>query len=700
MKKWIKDLKIKIKVMYTFASLLFLVTLIGGIGLYNMSQIHSQVGEMSESVMPSLDLLLQIDRDMYQALLAESQMIYTEKPSPEFSTLMNTYKENVQQSADRWKQFKDVAFETDQELLSNFETNRDKWESYSEKILPFLNIGTTESKLEAARMMKESDMLFNSAREIINTLTERYEQIVDEEHERASSFYSSAVVSVSIGVLVIIALILVAYWSLTSHIVAPVQRASEIIKKMSVGNLKNRMNNDSEDEIGIMSNAMDMLANNLQGFVGEMNKVAAGDLSINWELKDSEDEIAPGLYNILTALRNLVSETKALIQSALDGNLSERGDETKFQGGYKEIIAGINSTLDAVIAPIKESADVLNTMAAGDLTERVIGNYQGDHAIMKDNINKVGESLGNLLKEVNQAVSATASSSSEISSSTEQMAAGAQEQSSQTTEVASAIEEMTKTIMETSANANNAAIAAKSTSEQAMSGATKIDESKKGMERIVSSAGNTGRIIGSLANKTDQIGEIAQVIDDIADQTNLLALNAAIEAARAGEQGRGFAVVADEVRKLAERTTKATKEIAETIKAIQNEAKEADNSMIEAKESVMLGMKLTEEVDDVLQSILESTKKVSQEIEQVAAASEEQSSASEQISKNIEAISSVTNESAAGTQQIARAAEDLNRLTDNLQNLILRFKVDKNSTGEDSEYSVRSNGKLIGSLYG
>ncbi|MCU7514674.1 MAG: hypothetical protein HF300_19100, partial [Ignavibacteria bacterium] len=184
-------------------------------------------------------------------------------------------------------------------------------------------------------------------------------------------------------------------------------------------------------------------------------------------------------------------------------------------------------------------------------------------------------------------------------------------------------------------------------------------------------------IVASLSKRTEQIGEITQVIDDIADQTNLLALNAAIEAARAGEQGRGFAVVADEVRKLAERTTKATKEIADTIMSIQLEAREADSSMNDAKQAVEEGMKLTEEVSEVLGEILGGARKTTDVVLQVAAASEEQSSAAEQISKNIEGISSVTQQSAAGTEQIARAAEDLNRLTVNLQGLVSRFKLEE-----------------------
>ncbi|MGE5497081.1 MAG: methyl-accepting chemotaxis protein, partial [Syntrophothermus sp.] len=143
--------------------------------------------------------------------------------------------------------------------------------------------------------------------------------------------------------------------------------------------------------------------------------------------------------------------------------------------------------------------------------------------------------------------------------------------------------------------------------------------------------------------------------------------------------GRGFAVVADEVRKLAERTAKATKEIAETIQLIQKEAKEADVSMNEAGSSVAEGLKLNEEVELVLSEILNGTKKTSEMIDQVAAASEQQSGAAEQISKNIEGINNVSQETAQGIQQIARASEDLSKLTTNLQDLVLKFRISKDS---------------------
>jgi methyl-accepting chemotaxis protein len=230
------------------------------------------------------------------------------------------------------------------------------------------------------------------------------------------------------------------------------------------------------------------------------------------------------------------------------------------------------------------------------------------------------------------------------------------------------------------------------------------------IRRNVEIAGEVGSIVNELGNSSGKIGDIITVIDDIADQTNLLALNAAIEAARAGEQGRGFAVVADEVRKLAERTTRATKEIADLIKGIQSLTHRGVASMEKAGGIVAENREMTEKTAVALQNIVRESNRVTDMVAQIAAASEEQSSASEQISKNIEAISSVTNQSAAGAQQIARAAEDLNRLTENLQQLLAGFKLGNETSVQQppaatprktsfrtpkSNIAVKANGTLV-----
>ncbi|MFZ4619082.1 MAG: methyl-accepting chemotaxis protein [Bacteroidota bacterium] len=323
--------------------------------------------------------------------------------------------------------------------------------------------------------------------------------------------------------------------------------------------------------------------------------------------------------------------------------------------------------------PVKELVDNIKN---ADLNSRFNSERKDEIGGLQTAFDGFVEQIKQTLVQVSESSAAVASASTQISSSTEQLAAGAQEQSSQSAEVAGAVEEMTKTIIENSRNASDTAETAKKAKTTAQKGGDVVRQTVVGMKDIAVVVNKSAQTVRALGKSSDQIGEIISVIDDIADQTNLLALNAAIEAARAGEQGRGFAVVADEVRKLAERTTKATKEIASMIKQIQVDTKDAVFSMDEGTKKVNDGIRLADEAGESLKEIIEISQVVTDKISQIAAASEQQSSASEQISKNVEAISTVTQESASGTQQIARTAEDLNRLTENLQTLLNKFNLE------------------------
>ncbi len=354
------------------------------------------------------------------------------------------------------------------------------------------------------------------------------------------------------------------------------------------------------------------------------------------------------------------------------------------------VLSGIASVRlnKMLVEPIRATAAVISSVSEGDLTRRI------EHIETRDEIgsmatmfNSMVHQLHTTLQEMKLATETIASATSEISSSTEQMAAGAQQQSAQTGEVASAVEEMTKTIVENSKNAGATAEYARKAKSAAEQGVTISKGALDAIGRNVDVAGEVASIVNRLGESSDKIGDIITVIDDIADQTNLLALNAAIEAARAGEQGRGFAVVADEVRKLAERTTTATKEIAELIKGIQGLTSQGVASMERAGVIVGENRDMTNKTAESLQGIVSVSTQVTDMVVQIAAASEEQSSASEQISKNIEAISAVTGETASGTQQIARAADDLNRQTEDLRRLISRFRLSE-SDAHDGRHTA------------
>jgi methyl-accepting chemotaxis protein len=342
-----------------------------------------------------------------------------------------------------------------------------------------------------------------------------------------------------------------------------------------------------------------------------------------------------------------------------------------------------------IVNPLHKTIDMISEMDRGNLTARLSMTRKDEIGQLAQTMDRFADSLQEALLEVSEVVSAAASAAAQISASTEEMAAGANEQTTQAGEVAAAVEEMTQTILENSKNASATSEAAKQSKLAAETGGRVVEETVRGMQRIARVVRTSADTVKALGKSSNQIGEITGVIDDIANQTNLLALNAAIEAARAGEHGRGFAVVADEVRKLAERTTKATKEIAGMIKQIQSETAGAVVSMEAGTREVETGIRLVDEAGMSLHEIVQTSQRVTDMIMQIASASEQQSSASEQIAKNVESISSVTAQTATGTQQVAQAANDLNRLTVQLHDLVARFKLSHDGPGSGSPVGER-----------
>ncbi len=395
-------------------------------------------------------------------------------------------------------------------------------------------------------------------------------------------------------------------------------------------------------------------------------KVRNGDLSVTVTAETQEEvgSLGRSFNEMVANIRRSHEEVQAE-KASVEARVEEAVRESEENRRY------LSASVDRILVEMER-------FAGGDLTTNLEVEREDEIGRLYAGFNKAVGNIRDMLGQVGIAVDSAASASGEISASAEQLATAAQEQSVQSGEAAAAVEEMVRTIVENSQNASGAADVAGEAGKVARKGGEVVLETVRKIRQIADVVKQSAETVERLGESSRRIGEIVSVINEIADQTNLLALNAAIEAARAGEQGRGFAVVADEVRKLAERTTGATREIAGMIKGIQNETHEAVRAMQKGNDEVAEGIRLADRAGEALEQVVEGAASTVDRITQIAAASEEQSATSEQIARSVEGITGATQESALGVQQIARAADGLSRLTEDLRRLMERFQ-----TGHD-----------------
>ncbi len=342
--------------------------------------------------------------------------------------------------------------------------------------------------------------------------------------------------------------------------------------------------------------------------------------------------------------------------------------------GELALVKSVSKALKSMIAMVKDLAQ-----GEGDLTKRLEILSHDELGELANWFNTFLDKIHHIISQLAGTADQVASASEELSSSASLQAQGADSQQDQTTQVAAAMQEMASTVQQVSENCERATEAAHRAAETAREGGTVVQKALAQMKAIAESVGGTAEKIEELGKSSDRIGRVAAVIDDIADQTNLLALNAAIEAARAGEQGRGFAVVADEVRKLAERTTTATKEIAEMISTIQDGTKGAVKAMQTGSEQVQEGVKSTTRAGESLEQIIRMSEEVGSMISQIDTAAAQQSQATTDINQNMDRIAQVVKESAVAAKESAKACQGLSELALALQNMVGNFKLGRGS---------------------
>jgi methyl-accepting chemotaxis protein len=368
-------------------------------------------------------------------------------------------------------------------------------------------------------------------------------------------------------------------------------------------------------------------------FVAEIaRRVAEGDLGMQIDAKDAGSVMA-AMKQMVDNLRALIADADMLAKAALEGKLETRADVSKQQGDYRKIVQGVNDMLDAIVVPVNEVVRVVLALEQGDLTTKIDQEYRGTMERLREAVNNTVDKLSAIIGEVRTASDALSTASEQVSSTAQSISQAASEQAASVEETSASIEQMTASITQNTENAKvTDGMASKAAKEAAEGGAA------------------VGQTVAAMKSIAEKVG----IIDDIAYQTNLLALNAAIEAARAGEHGKGFAVVAAEVRKLAERSQVAAQEIGHL-----------------AGSSVQTA----EQAGKLLETMVPSISKTSDLVQEIAAASEEQSTGVKQVNSAVGQLSQATQQNASASEELAATAEEMSGQAEQLQQAMGFFKV-------------------------
>lgn len=622
--KWLNDVKMSTKLLGSFGIMVVLMIIIVVVGYIGMNDINNGMTELYydrtlpiQQVGKANAAFYKMRGDVYKYLL-----IVEEREKVQSDIIAD--QEIINEQIDLYRN----TYLVDEEIaaLAEFDRTYAAYLLAVEDIISFTENGQMELALaslidgEAHDTRKAADAAMGIIIQINTTIAEEINQQGDVTFNAARNLL--------IGVAILGTLMAIGLGILISRsITVPLGLAVQAIQAISLGDLLRDFKEKDKDkirlrkdEIGDVGKALDAISHYLQDTGDVANAIARNDLTVTVQSKSEKDELRNAFSRMIASLRQSIGEV----------------------------------------------ADSANNLGASSTQLALAANQAGQAT---NQISTTIQQVARGTAQQSESINKTALSVDQMNSAIDGVAKGAQEQSSAAMKASRITAQISQSIQQVAGNAQNVTIQANKATESAIKGRKTVDETITGMQTIKEKVGLSAEKVKEMGDRSSQIGVIVETIEDIASQTNLLALNAAIEAARAGEHGKGFAVVADEVRKLAERSSSATKEIAELITGIQSTVQDAVEAMNSGSKEVDHGVGKANLAGQVLQEILEAAKAVTVQAEQAAAAAQQMTAGANELVSSVDSVAAITEENTASTEEMAANSNEVNQSIENIASI-------------------------------